>query len=350
VVNPYDGTYNGDSDVFVSKLSPSGNTLVYSTYLGGSDDETFWASHGGIAVDGSGNTYVTGTTYSVDFPMENPYDDSLEGWLMCDAFVSKFSPTGETLVYSTYLGGSKQDFGNGIVVDGSGNAYVTGDTYSVDFPVVNPYDGTLNQYGFSDVFVSKFSPIGNALVYSTYLGGSVYDVGYGIAIDGSGNAYVTGITHSVDFPLENPYDDTYNGNYDGFVSKFVQNAGNQPPDKPTIDGPTNGEAGIEYTYTFTSTEPDGNDVFYYVDWGDDASTWWFGPYASGATATASHTWSRGSYEIRVKAKDTDGAESEWSDPFPISMPRGKLLPSTLFLRLFERYPNAFPILRQILGL
>jgi len=123
------------------------------------------------------------------------------------------------LLYSTYLGGGGNDQGYGIAVDGSGCAYVTGETGSTDFPTVNPYDGIQN--GSYDVFVTKFSAAGNSLLYSTYLGGGGDDQGYGIAVDGSGCAYVTGYTSSTDFPTVNPYDGSYNGgSYDVFVAEF----------------------------------------------------------------------------------------------------------------------------------
>ncbi|MEE9553720.1 MAG: SBBP repeat-containing protein, partial [candidate division Zixibacteria bacterium] len=138
--------------------------LVYSTYLGGGGGSDLGY---GIAVDASGNAYVTGYTQSSDFPTENPYNGSLGG--SNDAFVTKLSPAGNSLVYSTYLGGGSGQFGYGIAVDASGNAYVTGYTQSSDFPTENPYDGSFN--GYNDAFVTKLSPAGNSLVYSTYLGG-----------------------------------------------------------------------------------------------------------------------------------------------------------------------------------
>ncbi|MEE9555038.1 MAG: SBBP repeat-containing protein, partial [candidate division Zixibacteria bacterium] len=159
---------------------------------------------------------VTGSTPSLDFPTENPYDGSLGGNF--DAFVTKLSPTGNSLVYSTYLGGANDDLGHGIAVDASGNAYVTGDTESSDFPTEIPYDGSLG--GRLDAFVTKLSRASNSLVYSTYLGGGSYDGGEGIDVDGSGNAYVTGSTSSLDFPTENPYGGSYNGSSDAFVTKF----------------------------------------------------------------------------------------------------------------------------------
>jgi len=212
--NPYDGSRNGQQDAFVTKFSSAGNSLVYSTYLGGGGGE----AHGyGIAVDDSGNAYVTGLTDSPDFPTANPYDGNYNGAI--DVFVTKFSSAGNSLVYSTYLGGSSEDRGYGIAVDASGNAYVTGTTWSSDFPMANPFDGIWN--GNYDVFVTKFSSAGNALVYSTYLGGSSRDEGYGIAVDLSGNAYIAGWIESADFPMVNPYDDSYNGGLcDAFVAKF----------------------------------------------------------------------------------------------------------------------------------
>ncbi len=211
-INPYDGTYNKKGDVFVTKLSPAGNSLTYSTYLGGGDDDRCW----GITVDGSGNAYVTGATRSSDFPMANPYDNSLDSYW--DAFVTKLSPGGNSLVYSTYLGGNIVDYGEGIAVDAGGSAYVTGQTASSDFPMVNPYDGSLG--GDRDGFVSKLSPGGNSLVYSTYLGGGGIDYGYDIAVDVDGSAFVTGHTVSSDFTMLNPYDGSLGGDRDGFVTKL----------------------------------------------------------------------------------------------------------------------------------
>src|SRR4029453_2247893 len=125
-------TAPGNTDAFVTKLSPAGNSLVYSTYLGGSG---FDSGHG-IAVDGSGSAYITGETRSTDFPTENPFQMDQPG---DDAFVTRLSPSGSSLEYSTYLGGNGDDVGNSIAVDGSGSAYVTGETSSTNFPTQNPF-------------------------------------------------------------------------------------------------------------------------------------------------------------------------------------------------------------------
>jgi len=209
-LNPYQ-TFQGLVDVTVSKLSNSGSTLVYSTYVGGSGTDLARD----ITVDGSGCAYITGTTFSTDYPTENAYQTDPDP-VREDAFVTKLNSSGNGLVYSTYLGGNDIDGGGGIAVDNVGCAYVTGGTQSTDFPTENPYQ---TDQGSSDAFVTKFSSSGTGLVYSTYLGGSLYDVGSGIAVDDSGSAHVTGRTSSDDFPTANPYQ-TDQGGGDVFVTRL----------------------------------------------------------------------------------------------------------------------------------
>ncbi len=211
-LNPYQ-TYDGNDDVFITKLSSSGNSLVYSTYLGGS---SIYEVAYGIAVDGSGAAYVAGYTQSTDFPTLNAYQGTYQGGYL-DVFVTKLSSSGSSLVYSTYLGGSDNDYGYDLAVDGSGAVYVTGSTVSDDFPTLNPYQ----TYQGGDAFVTKLTSSGSSLVYSTYLGGGYWDEGWGIAVDGSGAAYVTGYTGSTDFPILNPYQGTFQGGeYDAFVTRL----------------------------------------------------------------------------------------------------------------------------------
>jgi len=191
--------------------------LVYSTYLGGSSLDTGTA----IAADSDGNAYVTGYTYSSDFPTANSLQPTFGGGVS-DAFVAKINPTGSALIYSTYLGGSGQDDGDGIAVDSAGNAYVTGETCSTDFPTKNPlqpnYAGG-NPCG--DAFVAKINPAGSTLIYSTYLGGSAQDLGVGIAVDSVGDVYLAGTTASTNFPTMNPLQPTYGGGqYDAFLAKI----------------------------------------------------------------------------------------------------------------------------------
>jgi hypothetical protein len=214
-------THGGIADAFVAKLDPTGSALVYSTYLGGSG----WNDGHGIAVDAAGHAYVTGFTGSDDFPTTaGAVQPTRRG--TGDAFVAKLDPTGSALVYSTYLGGSEEspfffeDVGRGIAVDAAGHAYVTGLTGSDDFPTtagaVQP-----TRRGTGDAFVAKLNPTGSALVYSTYLGGSGWNDGYGIAVDAAGHAYVTGPTESPNFPTTaGAVQPTHRGSGDAFVAKL----------------------------------------------------------------------------------------------------------------------------------
>ncbi len=195
---PYQ-THKGGYDAFVTKLSTAGNDLVYSTYLGGGEDDF---GHG-IAMDANGSAYVTGTTNSTDFPTTGAYQTDHAGG-SGDAFVTKLNVHGNDLVYSTYLGGGEDDYGHGIAMDANGSAYVTGTTNSTDFPTTGAYQ-TDHAGGSGDAFVTKLNVHGNDLVYSTYLGGGDYDDATAIAVDANGSAYVTGWTGSADFPTAGPY-------------------------------------------------------------------------------------------------------------------------------------------------
>jgi hypothetical protein len=223
-VSPLQAGLKGVCDGFVAELSAAGSSLVYSTYLGGSGTNasgTNLSDEGtGIAVDSSGAAYVTGGTWSTDFPTVNP----IQGYGGDeDAFLCKISANGSALVYSTYLGGSGQDGGSGIAVDSSGNAYVIGSTLSSDFPAVNAFQPANHTPMYGTAFVAKLNSAGSALVYSTYLGGSTMELGAGIAVDTSGNAYLTGATWSTNFPTVNPMQAANNSKYGGsnaFIAKM----------------------------------------------------------------------------------------------------------------------------------
>jgi hypothetical protein len=287
-VNAFQPNYaGGNNDAFVTKINSLGSALVYSTYLGGgqiinaTDD---WGE--GIAVDSAGSAYVTGYTYAPDFPVTpGAYDTSRAG---LDAFVTKFTPDGASLVYSTFIGGPARELGQGIAVDASGNAYVTGSTESDGFPVtpgafqttgsfdafvtkLNPQgsalvystylggnvgvdrgwaiavdnagsayvagDTTSSNFptagavqlayggGLSDAFAAKLNPEGSALVYSTFLGGSLYDEGRGIALNGNGDAFAIGSTSSDNFPTANPLQVSNGGGLNNHDDAFVVKIG-----------------------------------------------------------------------------------------------------------------------------
>ncbi|WP_285891218.1 SBBP repeat-containing protein [Paenibacillus pasadenensis] len=277
---PNDGNiqpdYGGSTDAFITKFSAAGNTLIYSTYLGGSGFD----EGNSIAVDRFSNVYVTGITYSTDFPTASAVQPSAPP--NANAFVTSLDPTGSALNYSTYLGGDGDDWGVGIAVDSSGNAYIAGNTASDNFPLQNALQSTLpasnsvfvtklasmgasilystyfggadstsaggiavdgftNMYitgttgaglplanpiqplfggGDSDAYTAKIDASGAALLYSTYLGGSGDDAGGGIAVDSYGNAYVTGSTPSADFPTANAVQPAIGGGDDAFICKI----------------------------------------------------------------------------------------------------------------------------------
>lgn len=277
----------GVTDAFVMKISATGSTIQYSSYLGGSDEDVAY----GIAVDNSANAYVTGLTYSGDFPTKGGAQSTFRGAgdaffakvntdaagaasLLYstflggsgldqgngvavdssgrayvagttssstvpftttnsfrgggDAFAAKLDPTqtgAGSLIYFTYLGGTAADSGAGIAVDVNGNAYVTGSTVSTDFPTTAAVFQHTYGGGNADAFVIKLDPTGSTLVYSSFLGGSNTELGTGIAVDTSGSAYVTGLTCSQDFPLAHALQAAPGGNCDAFVSKVTILAG-----------------------------------------------------------------------------------------------------------------------------
>jgi len=227
---------SGSYNAFVTKLNPSGSALVYSTYLGGSSYDKGL----GIAVDSSGNAYMTGSTVSTNFPTTaGAFETSLAQGE--NAFVTKLNPSGSALVYSTYLGGSREDWGTGIAVDSSGHAYVTGLAHSSNFPTTaGAFQASLA--GGFNAFITKLNPGGSALVYSTYLGGSGDDIGDGIAVDSSGNAYVAGYATSTNFPTTaGAFQTTLAGSSNAFVSKL--NPGGSALVYSTYLGGTGGESG-----------------------------------------------------------------------------------------------------------
>jgi len=210
--SPLFPSYQGKGDIFVTVFSAEGNSLVFSTFLGGSEYETL----GNLVLDKAGSIFITGFTHSSNFPVKNAYDSSYNG--KSDAFLVKLEPLGRSLIYSTFLGGSKYDVGADIAVDDNGSAYLTGWTDSGNFPKKNAFDRTLN--GKKDVFIVKFAANGKSLVYSTYVGGAENDFGYGIVLTRDGEACVAGLTYSPEFPCLNAYDDSYNDMGDAFVLKL----------------------------------------------------------------------------------------------------------------------------------
>ena len=218
----YDTTNNGSGDIFVIKLNSDGSGLIFGTFIGGSYSD----SPNAIALDSADNVYITGRTSSTNYPVTTTaYDTSLNNsFSYYDVVVTKLNSAGTDLVYSTYIGGSGDEVGYDIALDNSGNAYITGYTNSSNYPVTpTAYDTSYNgnYVGHSNVFVTKLNPDGTGLVYSTFIGGTNHDAGYGIALDNSGNVYITGVTSSNTFPVTSGvYQSSLAGYNDSFVCKL----------------------------------------------------------------------------------------------------------------------------------
>lgn len=226
-------TPGGGTDAFVVGMSPSGSEPLFATYLGGSGDDSGFA----VATDGAGNVHVAGSTAAPDFPTSGPVQPSFGG--AADAFVVTLDDRGRVL-FATTLGGSGTEAGLSISVDNGGAAYVTGQTDSPDFPTRNPFQQYLG--GAADAFVIKIAPAGASVVYSTFLGGAEVDVGGGIVVDGAGNAHITGMTASPDFPTHDSLQPFFGGGSDVFVAR-VNDQGSALT-YSTLSGGGGGEAGI----------------------------------------------------------------------------------------------------------
>ncbi len=213
LVNAMQSGSGGGVDAFVLKLNPSGSTLIYATFLGGSGDDRAF----GIAVDASGEAAVTGWTHSPNFPVAFAAQTSLRGGSGQDAFVTKLNAAGSALVFSTFLGGSGADSGYAVAISQQGNVCVAGDTQSADFPTFLPAQSANG--GGQDAFVTVYSPAGT-ITYSSFLGGNSQDHAAAIAVDSAANMIVAGSTYSTNFPLAHPIQSHNAGGQDAFVAKL----------------------------------------------------------------------------------------------------------------------------------
>jgi hypothetical protein len=238
----------GGVDAFVAKFGGSGSNLIFCTYLGGTGDDRAF----GVAVDPLGGVYVTGRTASSNFPVTAGIQRTFGG--VKDAFVTKLNDTGSQIMYSTFLGGSDVDSGNGIAVDSKGYAYVVGDTASTNFPALNGYKVTLT--GGQDAFLARLNPTGTLLIFSTYLGGHGIDHGAAVTVNAAGNIFVTGSTFSADFPVAFPVQQYSGGNQDAFVAGFPP--GGNPLLFSTYLGGSGGTSGLQEEGTAISLDPAGN--------------------------------------------------------------------------------------------
>lgn len=311
-------------DGFVVKLDPPGSKLLYGTYLGGSQDDSIFA----MALDSSGNVYVTGATVSSDFPVTSGvFQSANKGpstattatnhpvFVYGDGFAAKLNPTGTGLLYSTYFGGSGDDAGQAIAIDAAGNAYIAGQTASKDFPTVSPTQTSYAGSGgesqvVGDAFLLQLDPKGAVELFGTYLGGNSDDAAAGIALDGSGNAYVTGYTLSNNFPATKGSFQTVFGGWtrsgapygDAFVAKF---SGLGVSGAPSILS-----GGVVPVYSSSTTVQPGSWFSIYGSNLASATTLWNGnfPASLGGTSVmidgkSAYLWFVSAGQINAQAPD-----------------------------------------------
>ena len=227
LVDALQPSYQGKGDGFITQLDAAGTAFIFSTYFGGTRND---AAHG-VSVDGDGDIYLTGLTESRhQFPLSLALQPDFGG--KRDAYVAKLRADGQALAYSTYLGGSRKDAGLAIAVDELGQAHVTGYTDSRDdFPTAGAAQPEYG--GLRDAFVAQLSADGQHLGFSTYLGGSRFETGHGIAVDALGSVHVTGVTWSHDFPTVDALQSQRAGYADAFVSRYPSDGPSGPITWPT---------------------------------------------------------------------------------------------------------------------
>jgi hypothetical protein len=300
------GTAGSSANAFVTMLNSGGGALVYSTFLGGSDFD----GATGIALDSEEDAYVVGNACSANFPVTSGALQTTNrgaATSSCNAFVSKLNPSATALIYSTYLGGSASDSANAVAVDASGDAYVTGGAFSSNFPITTGAFQTTNKAAAnqeSNAFVSKLNPAGNALIYSTYLGGSGFatamsqyiqygegDIGTGVALDASGDAYVTGAADSANFPVTSGAFQTTNSyakeGQDGDAAAFLTEI-NPVGSALTYSSYLSGSAGAGEEAYGIATDSAGN------------------PYIAGISSSSNFPVTSGAYQNTNKGMESGG--------------------------------------------
>jgi CRISPR/Cas system CMR-associated protein Cmr3 (group 5 of RAMP superfamily) len=288
-----DNAGSGNPNQFVTKVNPTGTSLVYSTFLGGSaDDGYFDGDHYtlfGVAVDSSGDAYVAGYTSSTDFPVtKGAYQttNNASANYGTNLTLAKLNPAGSALIYSTYIGGTAYlgDYLEGLVVDSSGSAYLTGYTFSTDFPVTKGAFQTTDQAesGHSTGFALKMNAAGSALDYSTFVGGSVGDSAIEAAVDASGDLYLTGLTQSANFPVtSNAFQSNLAGSENAILAEL----------NPT------GTALLYATYLGGN----GSDQGFQVALGGNG-----GVYVGGQTSSSTFPVSKGAFETTYASEQSTG--------------------------------------------
>ncbi|PNX48874.1 MAG: hypothetical protein BV457_02880 [Thermoplasmata archaeon M9B1D] len=352
-----DWDLQGAADLYLMKLSSEGTELWRKTYSG--DNPGF--GHSMQIVSDGGFILFGGTNLYGDLDMWLIKTD-MNGTIQWEKIFGERIPEVATTIIQTkddgfLLGGwtLPTDLNKSMLLiktDDEGNMLweKSIDAGYEDEPYVNTLglneasDGSFIIAGEKivlnekDIWMLK-TDMNGTILWDMIIGGASDEYGCGVEEIDDEHVIVVGSTKSYGA-----------GGNDMWLIKVSQGNGTAPPLTPTISGPSSGKVNTEYPYQSSTTDPEGDQVFYRFDWGDGTNSEWVGPFDSGTVVGAKHKWSvKGSYEIKVKAKDTNGAESEWSDPLPISMPK-VVVSGSLLLRLLERFLNMFPVLRQLLVL
>lgn len=297
----------GTNDAFVSRISADGTALQYSTYLGGTGD---FDEARGVALDDDGNAYVVGTTYSGDFPVSSGFQSTAPG--SGDAFVTKLNAAGNALLYSTYVGGSLDEAGNAVRVDGQNRAWIAGESSSPDFPTLGAVQSALGG-GLTDGFVTCLGAAGNSLSFSTYLGGAGDDAVNGLAVDAGDNVYVAGATASSNFPTVQAYQATRAGGTDAFVVRLGSG-----PGAPLAPSNLHSSA-TQDQVTLTWTDNSSNEDYFEVERRTGGLGFSLLGTTTGTTLVDNDVTPNATYVYRVRAVNTIGA-SGFSNEHTVIVP------------------------------
>lgn len=253
IQSAFQSSFSGGQDTFLAKLNPNGS-ILYSTYFGGSNND----AGVDVAIDSDNNAYLVGTTNSTNILTKSSFQRNLAGGT--DVFLAKIDPTGSNLIYSTYLGGKADDTASAIGLDPLGNVYLTGSSFSTDFPVTKALQD--KNKGTNDIFVSVLDPSASNFIYSTYLGGKTQDVALAMVVDKEGSVYLTGSSSSTDFPTTNAFQRLSGGNSDAFITKITNDISAPPsPDFSLAISPNTQtlSAGNSTSFTINSRAINGFD-------------------------------------------------------------------------------------------
>ncbi|HWR63417.1 MAG TPA: hypothetical protein VN365_03340, partial [Candidatus Thermoplasmatota archaeon] len=321
-----------------------------------------WSDQFGNSVSISGDTALIGAHWDItnEFHAGSAYVFSRTGttWTEQQKLFASDGSLDDTFGVSVSLDGDTAligAFGDDDIGDESGSAYIfirSGTTWTLQQKVLASDGAPQHYFGVSVSLSGDTTLIGtyNNSVYVFTRTGTTWTQQQKLLASDNGDSFGHSVSIDSDIALIGArYDDDL-GSYSGSAYVFMRESENEPPNPPTITGPTKGKIKVAINYNFTTTDPEGDEVYYFIDWGDNTNSSWIGPYPSGDLITKSHTWSKkGTYIIKAKAKDIYGTESGWGT-LSITMPTSYNIPfQSFWMKLFERFPHIFPIIRHLMG-